>query len=168
MKAFRAAGRSANVTHGMTQRPEYRVWTDMRRRCYQPQRPDYHRYGGRGIKVCDRWRDSFENFFADMGPRPEGKTLERRENDGDYGPDNCCWESRREQLRNMRTNRRIAVFGETMTLVEASERYGLRDRNLLRTRLARGWDAETAVTTPPLTPQENMARRKRDLKGKMT
>jgi hypothetical protein len=90
------------TTHGKKQTAEYRSWLAMKTRCYNPNEPFWHRYGGRGIKVCDRWRTSFENFFADMGQRPSFKhTLDRWPNyDGDYEPGNCRWATRSEQSAN--------------------------------------------------------------------
>jgi len=86
--------------HGLTNTPEHRVWRRIRRRCYSPQYHCYARYGGRGIKVCKRWED-FNNFLADMGPRPSPKhTVERIDNDGDYEPSNCKWATMAEQNKN--------------------------------------------------------------------
>lgn len=90
-------------THGLRKSPEYRSWTSMKRRCYSPSAAHYDRYGGRGIRVCARWLASFENFYADMGERPEPKnlySLNRLDNDGDYEPANCVWATAAEQAQN--------------------------------------------------------------------
>jgi hypothetical protein len=82
---------------------EYRIWLNMKTRCYCPNRPCYPDYGGRGITVCPRWRESFELFLADMGRRPSKRhTLDRRNNDGNYEPENCRWATRKQQARNQR------------------------------------------------------------------
>lgn len=89
-----------NRRHGLTDTIEHRAWTRIRRRCNSPSYHNYPRYGGRGIKVCARW-DNFENFLADMGPKPTPKhTIERINNDGDYEPSNCKWATQLEQNRN--------------------------------------------------------------------
>ena len=82
--------------------PEYSSWNSMKQRCLNPNSKDYANYGGRGISVCDSWQDSFQQFFEDMGIRPEGTTLDRMDNDGNYEPGNCRWATAKEQNSNRR------------------------------------------------------------------
>lgn len=126
---------------------EYTTWNCMRNRCRNPNDGAYRWYGGRGIKVCDRW-DSFENFLTDMGPRPHGCSLDRIDVDADYGPDNCRWLPDALQNRNKRNNRLLTFNGETKTVAEWAELRGL-SRDLIGSRInRRGWPVERALTTP--------------------
>ncbi len=86
----------------MTQSTEYQSWSGMKRRCINKTNHAYSRYGGRGINICDRWITSFENFYSDMGHKPEGYSIERINNDGNYEPDNCKWATPAEQSKNKR------------------------------------------------------------------
>lgn len=138
--------RKAVTTHGMTDFPEYKIWTAMKRRCYNKKSFRYEDYGGRGIKVCDRWVNSFENFYADMGIRPIGWTIERINNDNNYGPENCRWATRLEQANNKRNNRIITIEGKTKTLSEWSRECSV-TVGCIRQRLKRGITG-TALVVP--------------------
>jgi hypothetical protein len=105
-------------THGLSTTRTYKVWAEMLQRCANPKNENFQNYGGRGISVCDRWRESFENFLADMGERPTGTTLDRKENDGNYEPSNCRWATRAEQARNNRRNINLTFDGVTKCLTD--------------------------------------------------
>jgi len=137
-------------THGMSvNSPEYRAWVSMKSRCYDPNFVDFERYGGRGIKVCDEWRDSFENFYADMGPRPSKEhSLDRYpNNDGDYSPINCRWATSIQQHRNKSSNRLLTLNGVTKCMSEWAECLGV-SKHVIYMRLKKGWSLEQALTTP--------------------
>lgn len=133
--------------HGMTGTSEYKIWGAMIRRCYSPQDSVYHNYGGRGIKVCDRWRNSFEAFLQDMGRRPANKSIDRIDNNGNYEPGNCRWASALVQTNNMRTNRILELDGKSRTLAEWARHAGM-SAGVLRGRLTRGWSLDEAIRTP--------------------
>lgn len=108
----------------MTHRKTYQCWQDMRQRCYNPNCKKYRIYGARGIKVCDRWLESYKNFLEDMGEKPEGYTLDRIDNDGEYSPGNCRWATPKEQGLNRRTNHLITFNGKTQTITEWATELG--------------------------------------------
>lgn len=113
--------RARSIRHGQSNKtPEYQAWAQMRRRCNSRARlHNSHRYSGRGIKVCDRWLE-FESFFEDMGCRPSPRhSIERRDNDGDYTPDNCYWATKAQQARNRSSNIKVNIGSGTKTLTEA-------------------------------------------------
>lgn len=121
----------------------------MRARCRNPKHIDFQNYGGRGIKVCDRWLHSFENFLADMGERPPGMSIDRHPNkDGDYEPGNCRWATPTEQARNTRRNRMITIEGKTACISEWSEESGV-STALIWHRLNKGWEPQAAVFQKP-------------------
>jgi hypothetical protein len=128
-------------THGMSYSDEYLIWGLIKGRCTNPKLSHYKTYGGRGISVCSRWFDSFENFYADMGPRPSKlHTIDRYPDvDGNYEPNNCRWATRKEQARNRRDNRCVVYEGKRMTLSKAVERSGF-SRSTLNKRLKKGSD----------------------------
>ena len=105
-----------------------------KQRCYNPNCGDYKHYGARGIRICDRWLESFDNYLSDMGLRPEGMTLERKENSGDYSPENCVWATRSTQSQNRRRNKLVTFEGKTLT-VAAWEREKGFNAGTLKARL---------------------------------
>lgn len=135
-------------THGMRDSREYRIWCNMKERCYTTTRAHYPRYGGRGIQVCERWRGSFENFYADLGPCPSPKhSLEREDNEGHYQPTNCRWATPVEQARNKRDNRLLTFRGHTKCVTEWAEEIGMKV-GTLHYRIQHGWSADKALTEP--------------------
>lgn len=126
------------VTHGRHQSPEYRVWHNMVCRCHRETNRDYKSYGGRGIRVCDSWKESFQSFFADMGERPSSKhELDRINNDGNYEPGNCRWVTKKENNRNKRTNVMITAGTKTLCLEDWAIELGV-GPSCIRKRLSQG------------------------------
>jgi hypothetical protein len=141
--------------HGMSNTPTYWVWVGMRTRCLQPKHHTYPNYGGRGIKICERWT-TFTNFLEDMGERPEGKSLDRINNDGDYEPSNCRWATPKEQSMNTRASFLITWNGETLCETDWNKRLGLSAYSVAR-RLQNGWSLERALTSPAMSRQQRGA-----------
>lgn len=140
-------GHSPLFRHGHAGRdasPTYRVWSKLRGRCVNPTDPAWKDYGGRGITICDRWRDSFESFLDDMGERPDGLTIERVDNNRGYEPGNCVWADRKAQARNRRSNRVVEWRGESLPVAAWAERTGL-SSGVIISRLNRGWDVERVL-----------------------
>lgn len=130
--------------HGMEKTRTYWVWAGMIQRCENPKFKWYHRYGGRGIKVCPKWRNSFVAFFEDMGEKPEGKSLERLNNDGDYEKENCIWATRKQQIRNRGVTPFVEFEGSKISVSELAEKFGLSHRRVAD-RIKRGYTPEQAV-----------------------
>jgi hypothetical protein len=153
-----SSGRTSScgcLRHGHARRgaisAEYAVWHSMINRCTKPRHKSWPRYGGRGVRVCNRW-SNFERFLADMGRRPSpAHQLDRYpDNDGNYEPDNCRWALPVENARNRSTNVKIAALGQVRCVTEWAELTGITPQ-AIRRRIARGWDAARAATTPRAT-----------------
>lgn len=137
----------AVVTHGESKTPMYRVYIGMRRRCSNPKEPSYKHYGGRGIRVCERWEESYENFLADMGPRPSDRhSIDRIDVNGNYEPGNCRWATWNEQSRNRRNNVFIEHEGARLCIADWSKKLGL-NASVIGQRLARGLSPEEVLDT---------------------
>lgn len=152
--------RCGHLIHGMSRTVEYQCWRSMFHRCYTKKRLDYKNYGGRGIMICSRWRESFLSFLQDMGKRPSPKhQIDRIDNDGSYTcghcdecranhhPANCRWSIKRQQARNRSTNHVVAFRGKRLCLSEWSDIVNIPGR-VLSLRLCQGWSVERALTTP--------------------
>ena len=130
---------------------EYGTWSAMKARCKNPATIHYADYGGRGITVCERW-EKFENFLADMGPRPTpAHSLERKDVNRGYEPDNCAWVTWREQARNTRRTVHVTLNGRTQCLQDWAHELGI-NPNTVRRRLELGWGYERALTEPLKRP----------------
>ena len=137
--------------HGETKTRLYRIWTSMKSRCSNPVTINFHRYGGRGIKVCDEWEKSYESFrdWALSSGYSDNLSLDRVDNDGDYEPDNCRWATRKEQGENMYTAQLITFNGETHCLAGWARKLGF-SKSTLTARINRyGWPIERALTETP-------------------
>jgi hypothetical protein len=108
---------------------------------------DYPNYGGRGIKVCERWDKSFLNFLEDMGLRPYKMSIERIDVNGDYTPENCRWATSKDQMNNRRNNVFLEFDGNRLTVAQWAEKIGFK-YSTLKMRLVKGWDVQRALTTP--------------------
>ena len=130
-------------THGMTNTKIYYIWWAMYERCYRKKNNNYKHYGARGIKVCKKWY-KFENFYEDMGDIPKGKTLDRIDNNSNYCPNNCRWATRKEQQNNTSRNHFITYKGETKTMAQWADKFGIQ-YNIFRSRIYIGWDIARAL-----------------------
>jgi hypothetical protein len=136
-------------THGGSSTVEYRTWQSMLNRCYNKNVEHYESYGGRGIAVCDEWRNSFSAFLSDMGIRPSpNHSIERKNNDLGYSPDNCYWATKTEQQRNRRNVQIIEYNGVSLPVKVWAKQLGIAHATL-RQRLKYGWSIELALTMKP-------------------
>lgn len=144
--------RELKTKHGHCKRgartSEFSSWVSMRQRCLDKNSKAWPRYGGRGIKICDRWLDSFENFLADMGKKPSPlHSIERKDNNGNYGPDNCIWATAKEQANNRRSNHKVELDGKNLTLSQWSSETGI-PMGTISVRLRQGWPERESIFTP--------------------
>lgn len=135
-----------NLIHGRTRTKEYMTWVNMRNRCYRPNVRGYDRYGALGIKVCERWLHSFENFFSDMGECPEGSTLDRINPYGNYEPSNCRWADLKTQSRNKKCTKSATIGNVTKPIIEWCEILGLKAKTVRQRINAYGYTPEEALT----------------------
>ncbi len=149
-KINKRKGFKPNLRHGNRSRKAttktYKIWCAIKKRCLDKNHDNYKYYGGRGIKVCDRWLNSFESFIEDMGPCPVGMTIERIDNNGNYEPDNCKWATRKEQARNRTDNRWIEYNGKKMILADWAKEIGITSSCLSMRINGYGWSLGRALT----------------------
>ena len=149
--------------HGMSRSRTYITWSNMMNRCTRTANNRFKDYGGRGIKVCDRWLE-FLNFYKDMGDRARGYSIERINNDGDYCPENCRWIPMADQQRNTRTTKHITFRGETRCIADWARELGLTEA-ALRYRLAsQAWTFDTAMSTRKMVGTKGESRSERILR----
>lgn len=135
--------------HGMTKSSEFNIWQGIIARCCVESNQAYAYYGGRGITVCDRWKNSFENFYQDMGPRPsKAHSINRIDNDGNYNPHNCKWATQTEQANNTSSNKLITYKDNTKTLIQWASVLGIPYNTLWARIFTYGWDTSKAFETP--------------------
>lgn len=136
-----------NTKHGAYGTRTYQSWRGMIERCTSKKHKNYDRYGGRGITFCERWRE-YQNFVDDMGERPDGKNLDRINNDGPYCKENCRWATQAEQVSNTSRNIFLCFDGRTLTVKQWSIETGIKYATLLHRVGRLGWTAEEAISTP--------------------
>jgi len=145
-------GHKTNIRHGASiggSTPEYQCWTDIKTRCLKKTSKAYPYYGGRGITICEKWKNDFSAFLADVGERPSPKhTIDRfPDNDGNYEPGNVRWATRAEQIHNRRNTRKVLFQGKNVALSVACKALGL-TLKLVTSRIDRGWSPERAISEP--------------------
>lgn len=147
------------TTHGKWKTPEYQIWHAAKQRCTNPNDQGWKNYGGRGITMCDPWRESFAAFLADMGPRPSANhSIDRIDNAGPYAPENCRWATKIQQSENRRTNHHLTWKGETLTVSQWAKRTGL-SLNTIEDRLKGKWPIERVLSLPPDKTRARIRRR---------
>jgi hypothetical protein len=143
--------RKGSTKHGMHKTSEYSAYYALKSRCYSKSNPEYKNYGARGITVCDRWLESFENFLKDMGRKPfKSYSIDRVDSSKGYSKENCRWASPTTQSNNTRRNRFLVVDGITATMAEHARRLGV-SRTLVKSRLYIGWGVDEAFKAPKVT-----------------
>lgn len=135
----------ANKKHGMSYTKTHQVWSAMKERCINSSHQAFSRYGGRGIKVCQRWLESFQNFLDDMGEPPPGMSLDRKDVDGNYEPSNCRWATDTEQANNRRNTIYVEFDGRTQSVADWAREVGIPHKTL-KHRIKTGWMPEKALT----------------------
>jgi hypothetical protein len=139
--------RRKKTTHNDSYSPEHRAWSKAKSRCFNPKDKAFCNYGGRGITMCDRWKNSYENFIADMGRRLDGFSLDRIDVNGNYEPSNCRWADKITQANNTRTNRFLTHKGKTQTASEWAREIGVK-RTIIHGRIFHGWSVERMLEQP--------------------
>jgi len=143
-----AASKNGITTHGMSNSHEYNVWRGILKRCFNNKNDQYKNYGARGITVCRSWL-KFENFIADMGIRPDGMSIERIDNNGNYCPENCKWATYGEQCSNKRTNVYLYANGRCLTIAQWSAETGI-NRQTLYWRSRQKWPVDRMFSSAPV------------------
>lgn len=134
------------ITHGLTNTREFRAWSSMKDRCLRKENARYHQYGGRGISIHPDWM-MFEEFYIDMGPCPEGLTLERVDNNGNYCPENCIWATKKQQAHNRRAKIKYVTFdGRTQCVTDWAKELGMAPTTLYARIFTRKWSIQKAFT----------------------
>lgn len=148
--------RKNHLKHGLRKHPIYSIWNAMIQRCYNPKNKSFHNYGGRGIKVCDEWKQSFYSFYLNIGNRPSAKhTLDRINNDGNYEPTNVKWSLPHEQANNTRANHWLEFDGKKITMAQASKKFGI-SYSKLKKRIYKGHSLHDIIADSSITVQDRL------------
>lgn len=155
-------------THRKSNLPEYKIWSNIKSRCFNPKSTGFKYYGGRGMTMCDTWAHSFEQFYKDMGPRPwENATIDRVDVNQGYTPENCRWASYQEQANNTQDNHQLTHDGETHTISEWARKLNIKP-NTIYYRIKRGWSVAEALEFTPKEENKERNRIKRESNPKTT